>query len=329
MSKIPRDSLGREFHYLRLSVTEQCNFKCAYCLPNGYRPKTGNAPDLSLPEIRRLVAGFARLGFWKVRLTGGEPTVRRDILELAHTVADIEGIRRVALSTNGSRLKAIAPHLRMHGVSAINVSVDSLNPAAFRQITGADRLNEVLEGIEAALDCGIEKVKLNVVLLRGLNDHDLDDFLEYVRCRPVSLRFIELMGTGGNTRGYFDRHHVSAGPLRLSLLRSGWTQREREPGGGPAVEYSNPGFSGSIGVIAPYSEDFCRSCNRLRVSSTGSLRLCLFGAGEESLRDLLQEDGTEEEIASRVLRALRVKPDNHRLQEGIYGITEHLAAIGG
>lgn len=322
------DSFGRRFHYLRLSVTDACNFRCVYCLPNGYKKVASADGPLSLIEIRNLVSGFAAMGFWKVRLTGGEPTLRRDIVEIAHEVSSTPGVLKVALSTNGYRLAQLARSLRTAGVDALNVSVDSLDPARFRKITGQDRLQDVLEGIDAAFGAGFKSVKVNVVLLKDMNDFDLEAYLEWIKSKTLSVRFIELMRTGTNQE-LFNRHHLSAGTIQLKLLASGWKMRRRAVGDGPAVEFEHPSYRGRIGLIAPYSTDFCQSCNRLRISSQGGLRLCLFGEKDHSLRHLLHSGIQRDELVAEVHRLIEQKAATHYLHEGNYGKTYDFAAIGG
>lgn len=322
------DSHGRRFQYLRLSVTPACNFRCVYCLPNGYQRPAGAQAPLSVSEIRNLVSGFAAMGFWKVRLTGGEPTLRRDIVEIAHEVSSIPGIRNVALSTNGYRLAQLAAPLRAAGVNALNVSVDSLDAERFQKITGQDRLHDVLKGIDTAFSSGFSAVKVNAVLMKDLNDRDLDAYLDWVRRAPISVRFIELMRTGDN-RNLFERHHLSAGTIQLKLLASGWTMRRRSEGDGPAVEFEHPDYVGRIGLIAPYSPDFCQSCNRLRVSSQGGLRLCLFGEKDHSLRHLLRFENQREGLIAAVRGLIGEKAATHYLHDGKYGNTQDFAAIGG
>lgn len=329
------DTLGRKFRYLRLSVTDVCNFKCVYCLPNGYPAKTPEEGvlaenPLSIEEIGNLTSAFARMGFWKVRLTGGEPTVRRDIVEIAAAVSATAGVREVALSTNGYRLKALADPLLRAGVLAFNISVDSLDPVKFNRMTGMDRAGEVLVGVDRLLETPGVRIKMNAVLMRGLNDspEDLQQFMDWVRTRPVSVRFIELMRTGENPK-LFSERHVSSGELRLRLLKSGWFPQERAEGDGPAIEFRHPDFLGSVGIIAPYSEGFCETCNRLRVNSRGALRLCLFGEGEQNLRDLLQSPAQQDELVTRVERLILRKAPSHSLHEGNYGITQNLSGIGG
>jgi GTP 3',8-cyclase len=321
------DRLGRRFPYLRLSVTDVCNFRCTYCLPEGHK-KTREDSFLTVQEIRRLVEAFEGMGTWKIRLTGGEPTVRKDFCEIARTVATINGIRKVAFTTNGYKLPERVKEYYDSGLRAINVSIDSLDPRKFHEITGHDRLQEVLAGVEAALDVGFESVKINAVLLKGLNDEELDGFLDFIVKRPISLRFIELMQTGDNLV-YFRKHHVPATVIRTKLSERGWGLLEREEGSGPAVEYAHPDFHGRIGIIAPYSKDFCNTCNRLRISAWGDLHLCLFGEGGYSLRHLLQEDGQQQELQDTVIRLMSFKKKNHLLHEGETGVRKNLATVGG
>lgn len=320
------DRFGRRFSYLRLSVTDVCNFRCEYCLPNGYH---GNPRGfLGLDEIRRLVTAFTELGTWKVRLTGGEPSVRKDFPEIVRTLNAIPGVRRLAMTTNAYRLARDAETLRKAGMDAINISLDALDAEHFERITGDRRFDLVMRGIEAALGAGFSAVKINAVLLRGLNDDQLAAFVEFVRDRPVSVRFIELMRTGTNA-DYFEQRHMSGAVVREMLDEKGWTVRDRAPGDGPAVEYRHPDYRGAIGLIAPYAPGFCESCNRLRVTARGGLRLCLFGNGATDLRPLLQHDDQREELKACIVDSLFVKTPGHRLHEGDYGDTPNLAMTGG
>lgn len=322
-----RDAYHREFPYLRLSITDVCNFRCQYCLPEGYQ--CSNKPVfLTQDEIRRVVNGFAALGVWKIRLTGGEPTARKDFTEIAALVANHPGIRHVAFTTNGYRLREYALHWRKAGIHSVNISVDSLKPERFHQITGHDRLREVLEGVDNALAAGFEKVKINVVLLKGINDDELNNYLNWIRKTPIDIRFIELMQTGDNLE-YFHRYHVPADTIRKQLLKRCWTETLRAKENGPAVNFTHPDYAGSIGLIAPYSRDFCKGCNRLRVTATGDLRLCLFGNSGTALRDLLQSDEQQEALMARIEAQLQYKKSSHFLAFGDTGITPHLASVGG
>ena len=321
------DRFGRRFPYLRLSVTDVCNFRCTYCLPDGHK-KTREDSFLTVSEIRRLVEAFAEMGTWKIRLTGGEPTVRKDFCEIARTVTDVAGIRRLAFTTNGYKLRERALEYYAAGLRAINVSIDSLDPRKFHEITGHDRLKEIITGVQAALDVGFEAVKINAVLLKGLNDNELEGFLDFIVDRPVSLRLIELMQTGDNLV-YFRKHHIPATVVREKLIGRGWHLLEREDGAGPAVEYAHPDYQGRIGIIAPYSKDFCKTCNRLRMSAWGDLHLCLFGEGGHSLRHLLQDDEQKEELQETIQRLMQIKKVSHFLHDGDTGIRKNLASTGG
>ncbi len=321
------DGFGRRFHYLRLSVTEVCNFRCTYCLPDGWK-KTAPLTFLRVDEVGRLVSAFSDLGLSKVRLTGGEPTVRKDIEDLIAAAASTPGVGKVAMTTNGWNLHKHAEAWRTAGLTHLNVSVDSLDTETFAAITGRDRLPEVLAGIDGSLAAGYAAVKLNAVLLRESAQSGFAAWTQFVRARPVAVRFIELMRTGDNAE-FFLKHHVRGTVLQDWLIANGWTQRARAFDDGPAVEYEHPDHAGRIGLIAPYGAGFCDSCNRLRVTARGKLRLCLFGEGGVNLRDLLQHDTDRAELGERIRSAMGGKPQGHRLHENQPGDTRHLAQLGG
>ena len=321
------DSFGRRFPYLRLSLTDVCNFRCSYCLPDGYK-KTGCETFLEQTEILRLVRAFAALGVWKIRLTGGEPTIRPDFIGITRQIAAMPGIENLAFTTNGYKLPQRAQEYFDAGLRAINISIDSLNNSGFKTITGHDRLGEVLEGITACFEAGFESIKINKVLIKNLNDTELDDFIDFVKDKPVSLRFIELMRTRDN-QDYFQKHHLSGTYVTERLLSKGWHAKPRADGAGPAVEFGHPESAGTIGLIAPYSKDFCKNCNRLRVSAKGALHLCLFGEGGYSLRPLLQSDDQQEELEEKIMTLMNFKKSAHFLHQNNSGVRDHLASIGG
>lgn len=323
-----RDNHGRTFEYLRLSLTDVCNFRCSYCLPDGYRKAKGAPANLDLEELRRLVTGFAQLGVWKIRLTGGEPTLRREFAQIASMLSGIDGIRRLAVTTNGYRLTERAGEYAAAGIRAINISIDSLKPEAFQAITGHDRLSDILKGIDACRNAGIESIKINTVLLKDLNALEIDDFIAFVQQRDLALRFIELMRTNDNAE-YFKDRHVAASVVYERLEALGWQLVPPAPGAGPAKEFCHPQSLGRIGVIAPYSKDFCAGCNRLRVSATGKLHLCLFGDMTADLRPLLQADDQIDALVARIVSLLGGKTAGHRLHQGNSGATSNLAMIGG
>ena len=322
------DGFGRRFSYLRLSLTERCNFRCTYCLPHGFVAQNGLPPELSRDELRRAVTAFAKLGLWKLRLTGGEPTVRTDVTEIVRDLSGVAGIRRVAMTTNGYRLERQAEEWRAAGVDAVNVSIDTLDRGEFARVTGRDLLPEVLRGVDAASAAGFDAVKINSVLLRDLDARGWDDMLAFVQSRDVTWRFIELMRTNDNVS--FHAAQATPGELVRERLESGgWQSVARTDGAGPSDDYTHTDYHGRIGLIAPYASGFCDSCNRLRLSSRGKLHLCLFGNQGLDLRDLLQRDDQLDELTARIIAAMPRKTRGHGLHDGDSGTTPHLASIGG
>lgn len=321
------DGFGRHFTYLRLSITDQCNFRCQYCLPNGYQ-KTGDTGFLTQTEILRLAHGMAGLGIHKIRLTGGEPTIRHDFTDIVAALAQVNGIQKIATTTNGYNLARHAALWHTAGITSLNISVDSLLPEKFYQITGHDKLHDVLAGVAAAQAAGVPTIKINTVLLKDINDTEFEAFLAWARRESLSLRFIELMQTGDNA-DYFQRHHLRSDVLRAYLEQTGWIMQARTADAGPAVVYAHPDYRGTIGLIAPYAKDFCANCNRLRVTARGDLRLCLFGSLSHTLRDLLQTDDQIDALQARIYELLAIKKPTHYLHEGQTGLTPHLASLGG
>ncbi len=323
------DNFDRKFYYLRLSITDVCNFRCSYCLPDGYKPQGANNKSfLSLDEIRRVTRAFAAAGTEKVRLTGGEPSLRRDFTDIIAAVRENRAIRQLAATTNGYRLARDVAQWRDAGLTALNVSIDSLDPRQFHAITGQDKFHQVMSGIDAAFAAGFSKVKVNTVLMRDINHNSLHTFLEWIRTRPIQLRFIELMETGDGG-DLFRTRHVSGKVIRDRLLSQGWGRQISERSAGPAQVFCHPDYQGEIGLIMPYEKDFCTTCNRLRVSATGKLHLCLFGDGGISLRDLLESDDQQDELQARVAASLNSKKQTHFLHQGNTGITQNLSYLGG
>lgn len=323
------DKFHRKFYYLRLSVTDVCNFRCTYCLPDGYKPPGQKRPAfLTLPEIKRVVTAFADCGTSKVRITGGEPSLRKDFPQIIETVANTPGITKVATTTNGYRMAKQVDTWQQAGLTHINVSVDSLDPRMFHQITGENKFTEVMNGIDRAFEIGYEQVKVNVVLMKDLNAKELPSFLNWIKDRPIQLRFIELMQTGEMDE-LFQKHHVSGVDIRNQLIANGWILKARQKNDGPAQVFVHADYKGEIGLIMPYEKNFCESCNRLRVSAMGKLHLCLFGEHGVELRDLLQEDTQEQALIERIQAQLQTKSVSHFLHDGNSGMTPHLASIGG
>jgi cyclic pyranopterin phosphate synthase len=323
------DNFKRKFYYLRLSVTDVCNFKCTYCLPDGYKPSgRKNSSFLSVPEVKRVVNAFASCGTSKVRITGGEPSLRKDFNEIVHTVASTDGISKVAMTTNGYRMESQVAGWQEAGLTHINVSLDSLDPRMFYEITGENKFSSVMSGIDRAFEVGYEQIKVNVVLMKDLNSGELPSFLNWIKDRPIQLRFIELMQTG-EMDSFFDKYHKSGVSIQNKLIAEGWIPKVREANDGPAKVYIHPDYKGEIGLIMPYEKHFCESCNRLRVSAMGKLHLCLFGEQGVDLRDLLQQDTQSDALIERIQTQLQTKSVSHFLQDGNTGMTPHLASIGG
>jgi cyclic pyranopterin phosphate synthase len=326
------DAFGRRLTYLRVSVTDRCNLRCTYCLPEDADFPFGDRDFLSPAEIETMVGALVRLGIRRVRLTGGEPLVRKDLLEIVRRLKALPGLENLALSTNGTELARLAPALREAGVDRVNISVDSLDPERFREITRRGDLAEVWRGVEAALAAGLDPVKLNAVLLQS-NREDVERLAALTLDRPLHARFIEVMPTGTNhhlqpeefvsadeTR---DRLEERFGPLTPA------GEAELGPRTGPAKAYRFAGARGTVGFITPLSHTFCADCNRLRLTARGELRLCLFADRTYPLRPLLAAPDPDAALEAEILRVLQEKPAEHRLGEGNYGNLMSFMQIGG
>ena len=325
-----QDSFGRKFPYIRLSITDVCNFKCGYCLPNGYQvDKSDNRKFLHLDEIRRLAIVFSKLGVSKIRITGGEPTVRKDFFEIIKILKDV-GIKKVTITTNGYHLDKKAQMLVDSGLNGINISMDSLDRKTFKSITGHDRLPEILKGIQILQDLNFENIKVNAVLLNNINasEKDFNSWGKFIKTNKVDFRFIELMQTGDNL-DYFRKYHISSKIFKEYLNKNNWIYQTLGKDAGPSINYINPDYKGKFGIIAPYSKDFCKSCNRLRITSRGDLRLCLFGNTGISIRHLLQKDDQIEELQDLILGQMKFKKESHYLELGETGLTKNLSTTGG
>ena len=326
-----QDSFGRRFPYIRLSITDVCNFKCGYCLPNGYqKDKSDNRTFLSLEEVRRLAKGLSELGVSKIRLTGGEPTVRKDFFDIVKILKQNSGIKKTVITTNGYKLDQLAEQIIESGLDGINISIDSLDKNKFHQITGHNRLDEILRGIEKLQKLNFKNIKINAVLLKGLNnsDKDFNEWANFLKSNEVDFRYIELMQTGDNL-DYFKKYHVSSKVFIDYLNENNWIIQTLGKDSGPSKNYINPEFKGKFGVIAPYSKDFCKSCNRLRITSRGDLRLCLFGNTGINIRHLIQRDDQIEELKDLILKQLNFKKESHYLELGETGLTKNLSVTGG
>jgi len=328
---ILKDSFGRTFPYIRMSITDVCNFKCGYCLPNGYQvDKSDNRKFLHLDEIKRLAKCFSELGVCKIRITGGEPTVRKDFFEIIKILKIESGIKKVVITTNGYLLDRKAKLLMDSGLNGINISIDSLDRETFKNVTGHDRLKEILQGIKNLQDLGFENIKINAVLLNGINssEKDFDKWSDFIKNNKIDFRYIELMQTGDNLE-YFKKYHVSSKIFKNYLNENNWIYQTLGRDAGPSLNYINPEYKGKFGIIAPYSKDFCKTCNRLRITSRGDLRLCLFGNTGISVRHLLQKDDQLNELKDLILKQMQFKKESHYLELGETGLTKNLSKTGG
>jgi len=326
-----QDSFGRRFPYIRMSITDVCNFKCGYCLPNGYQAdKSDNRTFLNIKEIERLTKALSELGVCKIRLTGGEPTVRKDFFDVLKVIKKHSGIKKTVITTNGYHLDQKAQKIKESGLDGINISIDSLDRETFKNITGHDRLPEILEGIKKLQELNFKNIKINAVLLKGVNDkeEDFEKWAEFIKKNEVDFRYIELMQTGDNL-DYFNKYHVPASKFVNYLNERNWIFQTFGKDAGPSKNYINTNYKGKFGVIAPYSKDFCKSCNRLRITAKGDLRLCLFGNTGINIRHLMQKDGQIEELKDLILKQLNFKKESHYLELGETGLTKNLSTTGG
>jgi GTP 3',8-cyclase len=309
-----RDGFGRRIEYLRISVTDKCNLRCVYCMPAEGLPWLGRSEILTYEEIARIVSDMAAMGLRRVRLTGGEPLVRKDLPQLVAMLREIEGIDDIALSTNAVLLPALAQPLRDAGVDRVNISLDSLVPD--RVDTLARRPGShaaIFEGLRAAEDVGFTPIKVNAVIMRGRNDDEIEDFARITMERPWHVRFIEVMPVGDNL-GISAAEYVSSFEMLERLRRIGDLQPVPGPeGNGPATYFQFRGAAGTVGVITPMSHNYCDRCNRMRLTANGNLRPCLFGDIETDLRTPLRAG---EPLEPHIRRTLEIKPERHHLVQG-------------
>lgn len=310
------DGFSRPITYLRVSVTDKCNLRCIYCMPEGGLPWLRREEILSYEEIAEIVQAAASVGVRTIRLTGGEPLVRRNLSRLVAAIAAVPGIDDIALSTNALLLEEQLPELVAAGLRRINVSLDTLRADRFETIARRPGLDAVLRAIDAAVSAGLAPVKLNCVVMRGQNDDELADFAELTRERPIFVRFIEVMPVHENL-GLQRDAYVSSDEILERVSAIGEIATVVGPSGnGPARYFAFPGAAGAIGVISPLSHDYCERCNRVRLTADGRLRLCLFGDHALDLRSPLRAGATTDELAGLLQSAMLIKPERHHLRLG-------------
>lgn len=322
------DRFGRGHTYLRLSLTDRCNLRCTYCMPERGIDWARPAHLLTTEEIIRLSRVFVSLGVDKIRLTGGEPLLHRDIKTIIREIAPLEGLKTLAMTTNGLNLRGVAQDLRDNGLSSITISLDSLKPEVFTQIARRDRLPDVLTGIQAALGAGFAPVKINIVVMSNVNDNEIMDFVEWGKDRPVDLRFIEYMPFPGT-------HWKEAGLVPYAVMRD--QINEKYPlmalHGDPSAvgkSFALKDHQATVSFVSSMTESFCSSCNRLRLTADGNMKACLFHPQEKSLRDVMRGGGSDEDLAEAIQIALNGKPQAHPPMDELLAMGNRtMISIGG
>lgn len=310
-----QDKFNRDINYLRVSVTDRCNLRCIYCMPEEGVALAEHDEVLRLEEIAGLVRSAAIVGIKKIRLTGGEALIRKGIVNLIEMINDIPDIEEIALTTNGILLADMAGQLRRAGLDRVNISLDTMNADKYARMTRGGQLSKVWLGIEAALENELFPVKLNVVAIKGFNDQEIVDFAELTQKMPLHVRFIELMPIGAGERmalgGFISSEEV------LNQIKQKYNLEPVEDilGAGPAKYYRIPGGQGTIGVISAISNHFCNKCNRVRLTAEGQLRPCLCSPEEIDLKTPLRQGKNEEELADYITKAIKSKPEQHEMQK--------------
>lgn len=322
-----KDQFGRSIQYLRISVTDRCNFRCVYCMPAEGLAWLPKQEILSYEEISEVVRQLAPLGLRRLRITGGEPTIRPDIVRLIGMLKAVEGIEDIALSTNGAKLPAMARELKAAGLDRVNISADSLRPERIVAIARRDLKFDPVRAFEAALDAGLEPVKVNVVVMRGLNDDEVEDFARLTLRLPIHVRFIELMPVGEMAH-LTDEHIVGSDEVLRRVATIAPLEAASGPakGNGPAKYYRLQGAAGTVGVITPMTHTYCGDCNRVRLTADGRLRTCLYGDHEVNLREPLRAGLGLEPL---FVQALAEKPKEHNLLQLKVGGLKALSQVGG
>ncbi len=305
------DGFGRRVTYLRMSVTDRCDFRCVYCMSEEmeFLPRT---QILSLEEMEQTARAFVELGVTKIRITGGEPLVRRSVLQLFHALGALDGLRELALTTNGSQLPRYAEELRRAGVRRLNISLDTLDPERFRRITRTGRLEKVLYGIEAARASGFERIKLNTVAMKGRNEDEILPIVDFAMERGLDISFIEEMPLGAVDGRDRREGFMSSNEVREAIEAVHPLQPTTESTGGPSRYFRIPGSETRIGFISPHTHNFCESCNRVRLTVEGQLLLCLGQEHSKDLRAVLRgQPGDREELRQAIVDAMTLKPRGH------------------
>jgi cyclic pyranopterin phosphate synthase len=322
------DPFGRKIEYVRLSVTDRCDLRCFYCIPQQFKGFEEPEHWLTFDEIERVIAAFAGLGVEKIRITGGEPLVRKNLPDLALRLSAIPGINDLSLSTNAVQLGRHAKALKAAKVSRINVSLDSLQPERFKEITNGGKLEKVLSGLMAAKDLGFHPIKINMVVMKGINDDEVRDMVNFCIEHNFTLRFIETMPMGDTGRNA-SSHFLSLEVVKQQLQRQFELIPGIVPGGGPARYMQVAGSEVKIGFITPISQHFCETCNRVRLSADGTLFLCLGQDDKVELRPLLRDGASDETLKQAIVDAIARKPERHEFREKPEQLVRIMSITGG
>lgn len=321
------DPFSRKIEYVRLSVTDKCNLRCFYCLPKGFKGFESREHRLTVGEIERVMRAFVELGVTRVRITGGEPLVRKDLPTLAGHLSALPGLEDLSLSTNATLLATQAVTLRRAGITRLNVSVDSLKPDRFARITGGD-LEQVLAGLMAAKDADFNPIKINMIALKDINDDEFGDMIEFCLAHDFRLRLIEAMPVGSTGRDA-SRHYLDLRTVKEKLVGKFDLVPSMMPGGGPARYFQVNGTKLHIGFITPISQHFCETCNRVRLSVDGTLYLCLGQDHSYALRPLLRQGINDTSLKAALSEAIALKPRRHEFREKPEHILRFMSVTGG
>ncbi len=323
------DRYQRVVRYLRVSVLDRCNLACVYCMPRGGIAGIGPADQLAAQEIERLVRIFAGLGVQKIRLTGGEPTLRRGIAEIAARVKGVNGIQELAMTSNGIALAKMAASLKEAGLDRVNISLDTLQPEKFRRITGQDRLSDVLAAVEASLEAGLRPVKLNTVLMRDINDDEILPLARFAVAKQIGIRFIEVMPTHQSVLAARERLMPSR-EVKEILEKEFELEDAANAPGSPSRDFWIAGTKTVVGFISPLSNFFCAQCNRVRLKANGKLKTCLHGEEGLDLRAMMRAGATDTEISEAVSREVFWRPAEHYLNNDFVPHKDFfMSAVGG
>jgi GTP 3',8-cyclase len=327
--RLTRDAYGRPMTYLRISLTDRCNLRCVYCMPAIGMKFAPREELLTDDEILAVVRAAEKIGFNKIRLTGGEPTIRPHVTDLVREIAAQPGIDDVTMTTNGLLLRRLAQPLKDAGLNRVNISIDTLVPEKFTQITRGGKIEKVWDGIRASEEAGLAPIKLNAVVVRGQNDTEVADLAALTLEKPWQMRYIEVMPLEGVDDVHDTGLVTTAETLDILERAFGKLEALEAPAGDPARVYKIPGAAGTIGFISPVSEPFCSFCNRIRLTADGKLRLCLLRNDEVDVRDILRNGGTEDDLIEQIRFGVWRKPWGHGLAEGDRNTGRGMSQIGG